>query len=490
MQDFFTQVWQMIVESKLLNILGAIAILLIGWLLALLASSRTSAAVQRLTARKSTLPDGSEVPQVSHADTLAGKVVFYLIMIFALLGCFSVLNLNAAAAPLQDFVSEVAKYAPNAAGALLLAVAAWIVAGIVRSVVRATLLRSKLNERLAAQLKAEKPEAVAEYAARTAYYTVFLFFLPAILNALKIYGITEPLQSMFEKVLGYLPNLVAALAVLVIGLVVAGIIRRAVSGLVVISRLEAFGEKAGVSKIFGNGGLAAMAGLVAYVLVAIPVVISALTALKIEALSNSVAGFFDKLLNATGDLIGAARTIFAAILAGGFVSSLVTQLVANFGLDRFLAGMGFRTGEPESTAPSVIVGKLTFLSIVVLALLAACEILGFEQLANLIRDFAAFGGNVLLGIVILLVGIWLANFAADTIRGKCHELVVTGVRVGVIALTIALAVGNMHLGDSIVQIAFALILGAVCVTAALAFGLGGREAAAKLLNAWVEKLRK
>ena len=490
MQDFFTQVWQMIVESKLLNILGAIAILLIGWLLALLASSRTSAAVQRLTARKSTLPDGSEVPQVSHADTLAGKVVFYLIMIFALLGCFSVLNLNAAAAPLQDFVSEVAKYAPNAAGALLLAVAAWIVAGIVRSVVRATLLRSKLNERLAAQLKAEKPEAVAEYAARTAYYTVFLFFLPAILNALKIYGITEPLQSMFEKVLGYLPNLVAALAVLVIGLVVAGIIRRAVSGLVVISRLEAFGEKAGVSKIFGNGGLAAMAGLVAYVLVAIPVVISALTALKIEALSNSVAGFFDKLLNATGDLIGAALTIFAAILAGGFVSSLVTQLVANFGLDRFLAGMGFRTGEPESTAPSVIVGKLTFLSIVVLALLAACEILGFEQLANLIRDFAAFGGNVLLGIVILLVGIWLANFAADTIRGKCHELVVTGVRVGVIALTIALAVGNMHLGDSIVQIAFALILGAVCVTAALAFGLGGREAAAKLLNAWVEKLRK
>ena len=74
----------------------------------------------------------------------------------------------------------------------------------------------------------------------------------------------------------------------------------------VITRLNAFGEKIGVSKMFGNGGLAAMVGLVAYILVALPVVIAALTALQIKALSDSVAGFFDKILNATGDIIGAA----------------------------------------------------------------------------------------------------------------------------------------------------------------------------------------
>ena len=125
-----------------------------------------------------------------------------------------------------------------------------------------------------------------------------------------------------------------------------------------------------------------------------------------------------------------------------------------------------------------------------MAVLASCEILGFDQLAALIRTFAAFGGNVLLSIVVLLIGIWLANFVADAIKGKCNEVVVGGVRVGVIIFTIALAVGNLNIGDSIVYIAFSLILGAVCVAAAVAFGVGGRNAAAKLLESWLEKLNK
>ena len=191
-----------------------------------------------------------------------------------------------------------------------------------------------------------------------------------------------------------------------------------------ISRLNAFGEKLGVSKLFGNGGLASMVSIVAYVLVAIPVVISALTALKVEALSSSVSGFFDKLLNATGDIIGASLIVFCAVLAGGFVSGLLARLVADFGFDRLIAGMGFRReGDENSVAPSAVVGKLAFLCIVVLAVLAACEILGFEQLANLIRTLAAFGGNVLLSIAVLLIGVWLFLSAA---MDEFHQFFVPG----------------------------------------------------------------
>ena len=490
MQNFFKQLWQMIVDSNLLNVIGAVAILVIGWLLALAASRKISAVIHKLNARKTVLPDGTEVPQISNSDTFAGKIIYYVIMIFTVLGCFSVLKMHAAAEPLKDFASAVATYAPNIAGALLLAVIAWIVAGIVRSVVKTALLKSKLNERLAKQIGASDQDSVAEYTARTVYYTVFLFFLPAILNALKIYGITEPLQSMFEKVLTFLPNLVAAGAILAVGLFVAGIVRKAVAGLVVISRLNAIGESAGVSKIFGNGGLAAMASIVAYILVAIPVVISALTALQIKVLSDSVAGFFNKLLDATGDIIGAALIIFAAVLAGSFVASLVSQLTAAFGLDRFLEGMGIKSEGKETTAPSVIVGKLSLIVIVVMAVLAACEILEFVQLANLIRNFMHFGGNVLLSVVVLLIGIWLANFAAGAVQGKCNDLITGGVRISVIIFTVALAISNLKIGDSIVEIAFALILGAACVAAAIAFGIGGRETAAKLLNSWMEKIEK
>ena len=488
--EIFKEIWKMIVESDLLRIAGALAVLLIGWLIALLAASKISAGVQKWTGRRRILPDGTEIKQVTHADALMGKVVYYIILIFAVLGCFSILGLDAAASPLQDFISRIAKYAPNIAGALLLVVVALILGSVAKALVRSALQKSKLNERLAAQMKIQSAEELTHYVAQTVYYLVFLFFLPAILNALEIYGITKPLQSMFEKVLTYLPNLLSAAVILLLGLWVAQVVRKAVTGLVVISRLNSFGEQMGVSKLFGNNGLASMIGVVAYVLVVIPVVISSLTALQIEVLSNSVAGFFDKLLNGASSIIGASLIVFVAVLAGAFASTLIAQLTAAFGLNKLIETLGFKSGSEGGVMPSVIVGRICHIAIVVMALLAGCEILGFTQLAALIRSFSVFGGNVLLSIVVLLIGIWLANFAASVIKGKCNELLVSAVRLCVVVLTVALAVSNLQIGNSIVQIAFTLILGAFCVAAAIAFGVGGRETAAKLLNEWMEKLKK
>lgn len=486
MNDFLKQIWQMIVDSHVLAIVGAVVLLLAGWLVASILSRKASYLVRTLSPKTPLLPDGTPAP-MSQADSLAGKVIYVIIMIFTVLGCLSILRLEAAATPLQEFISTIARYVPNIAGALLLAVIAWIVAGIVRVLTKVAILKSRLHERFASQT-GKDPEGAAEYMAKTMYYTVFLFFLPAILDALKISGITAPLQAMFEKIITYIPNVLAAGAILLVGFWVAGIIRRAVSGLVVVSRLDAFGEKLGVSKLFGNGGIAAMAGVISYVLVAIPVVISSLSALKIDALSASVTGFFNKLLNATGDIIGAALLIFAAVLAGGFVSALVAQLVAALGFDRLMNSI-LRKNDTNSLAPSAVVGKITFIAIVLLAVLSACEILGFTQLAQLIRTFAAFGGNILLSIGVLLIGVWLANTAADALEGKCEKILISAVRLGVIIFTAAIAIGNLNIGDSIVQIAFTLILGAVCVAAAVAFGIGGREAAAKLLNSWADKLK-
>ena len=488
MTETIQQVWQIIVDSKMLNVTGALLILLIGWLIAHSTASRISNLVRKAASRQD--EKSGEIPQVSYADTAAGKMAYYVIMIFAILGCFSVLKLNSAAEPLKDFISGIARYMPNIIGALLLILAAWILAGVIRAVVKNALLKSKLNEKLAAQINSQDPAATAQYAANTAYYTVFLFFLPAVLNALKIYGITEPLQSMFEKVIAYLPNLAAAAVICWIGLWAAAIIRRAVTGLLVISRLNALSEKAGVSKLFGNGGLAAMVGVTAYILVAIPVMISALSALQIEVLTNTVGAFFEQLLNGTGDVIGASLVIFASVLAGGFAAGLVQELTAAFGLDSFVEGLGFKSGNKENIKASAIAGKLAFISILVMAVLAACDILQFVRLAALIKSFAVFGGNVLLSIAVLLIGSWLAKVAAAMLNGKCSALVIGATKLGIIIFTLALAISNLQIGNGIVEIAFALILGAVCVAAAVAFGIGGREAAGKLLNDWAEKLRK
>ena len=58
MQNFFKQLWQMILDSNLLNVVGAIAILVIGWLIALVTSRKISAVILKLSAKKTVLPDG------------------------------------------------------------------------------------------------------------------------------------------------------------------------------------------------------------------------------------------------------------------------------------------------------------------------------------------------------------------------------------------------------------------------------------------------
>ena len=480
MEDFFKNVWQMIVDSNVLNLIGAILVLLVGWLIAVIVSSQVAKLVNRIGVDQKLnrcLPQGSELKEKSTAK-FVGRFVYYLILLLTILGCLTTLNLTQTAEPIQEFVASLTSYAAKIIGAVALAFIAWVVATVLRYGSNMFLQMIRFDERFA-KLSDEKENEtpLSATVASILYWVVLLFFLPSILNVLEIKGITEPIQQMFSKILGYIPNLIAA-----------EVVRKAVTGLIVISRVDALGEKAGVSKLFGNKGLSSMIGVVAYVLVAIPVLISSLTALKIDSLSNSVAGFFDKLLNATGDILGAALLIFVAFLAGSFVAGLVSQVFENFGFNQLIAKLGFAAkDEKESSLPSVIVGKLAFLTIIFMAAVAASDILGFLELSRLLRTFMEFGGNIIIGMIVLLIGIWISNFAADAIKGKCADIVVTIVRVAVLIFTGAIAIHNMNIGGPIVQTAFTLLLGAICIAVALAFGLGGREFAAKKLEEWTKK---
>lgn len=86
-------------------------------------------------------------------------------------------------------------------------------------------------------------------------------------------------------------------------------------------------------------------------LVAIPVVISALNALQIEALTNSVSRFFDMILNATGNVIGAGVLILAAFIVGGVAAGIVAQLFEGFGFDRLVAALGFASKSDKAVKP-------------------------------------------------------------------------------------------------------------------------------------------
>ena len=119
--------------------------------------------------------------------------------------------------------------------------------------------------------------------------------------------------------------------------------------------------------------------------------------------------------------------------------------------------------------------------------------LGFDQISGLIAMFIQFGASILLGAVILVIGFWLANLVANVVqRGEYNSSRWLGnlVRVLIMGLVVAMGLRAMGIADSIVNLAFGLTLGAVAVAFALAFGLGGRQPAERVLTDLIDKAKR
>ena len=140
-----------------------------------------------------------------------------------------------------------------------------------------------------------------------------------------------------------------------------------------------------------------------------------------------------------------------------------------------------------------MVGTIVLAAIMLFATMEAAGLLGFEMLGTLISGFLVFAGQGLLGLVIIAVGMFIANLAADLIRssgiGQARLLALVA-RISILMLAGAMGLSRMGLANEIIQLAFGLILGAVMIAAAIAFGIGGRDFAARQLELWNKTFQK
>jgi hypothetical protein len=137
--------------------------------------------------------------------------------------------------------------------------------------------------------------------------------------------------------------------------------------------------------------------------------------------------------------------------------------------------------------PSALVGYLVTIAIMLFAAMEAADLLGFGALTLLISRFAVAAGQVLVGLLIFAIGLYFSYLADRVIRSSGaaqSKVLATAARVAIIVFAAALALREMGIAESIVNLAFGLLLGAIAVAVALAFGLGGREAAARQIERW------
>lgn len=494
MSEFAEKVWKMIVESNVLNVIWALLLLLAGWIVALIGKKLLHSVLKKLQLNRRLslcLPDEEPGEKRLDMERLLSGILFWFLFLLTILAAMTQLNLTDAAAPIKNFLNDVIGYLPCLFAGILLLFLAWLVATGLKYIALTAMSAFRLDEKVEQHFETGGEESHLSFSiASILYWLVFLCFAPAILSALRIGGITDALQSMLNKVFVYLPNLAAAGAVAFFGLFFAGLVRKVVRKFIESMNIGILPVAKNGEPVVARKKLADLTGIAIYALIAIPVVIASLSALQIDALTNSVSGLFQKILAAAGNLFGALLLVFAAYISGKFLSGLLAQLLEGFGFDQLFVSLGFRKKESDSdVTPSGVVGKLTFCGIMLFAVIGVFEMLQFRELALLLRNFVPFLGRIIIAVIVFLTGIYLANIATSAIREKGFESALFGFALRVIILFFAgsVALHTADIGAPIVQTAFTILLGSIALATAIAFGIGGRDFAARKLDEWTTK---
>ena len=385
-----------LVGGYLPNLLAALAILVIGWLVALVVGALVRGTLHRtsLDNRVARWLMGDAKAEKLPVERYVGKAFYYVIMLFVLVAFFETLNLTIITEPLNALLNQLTEFAPRLVGAALLLAIAGVVATVLRRIVSGSLGAFRLDERLGGEPTEREGKGVplSQTVGDAVYWLILLLFLPAILGALALEGLLAPVQTLMNEVLGYLPNLLAAGLILVVGWFLAGLVQRIVTNLLAAVGLDRVSQTAGLARVIGATKMSSVVGTAVYILILIPVLISALNALALEAVTQPASNMLSTILAVIPTLFAAVLLLTVAYLVGQWVANLISNLLAGVGFDNLLAylGLGRRVEPKDRRAPSAIVGTLILVAIMLFASIEAARLLGFEALATLISEFVIF----------------------------------------------------------------------------------------------------
>jgi len=469
--------------THLPGILGALGILVVGWLVAVAARAGTRRLLSALKVNQRIEESAQQRMDVEKGISLG---VFWLIILVTLVGVFNTLDLTLVSNPFAEMITRILGYLPSLIAGTVLLLVVWVIATALRALATRALSATALDEKITAQAGMEP---MSKNAGNVLFWLVLLLFLPAILAAFELHGLLEPVQAMLNKVLNTLPDIFAAGVIGFVGWLVAKVLRGLVTNLLVAAGADKAATAAGLHE---SVRLSRLAGTIVFIFVFVPTLIAALDALKIEALSRPATDMLGRFLDAVPNLVAAALILTVTYYVARFASQLVARLLASMGADALPERMGLK-GMFRDMKPSGLVGWLLLFFAMLFATVEAANRLDFAQVRDVVTMFIEFGGDILLGGVILVVGFWLANVAYLAIvraSGEGTSGLAQIARIAILGLVIAMGLRAMGIADDIVNLGFLLAFGAVAVAVALSFGLGGREAAGRQMEHWLSKLRK
>ena len=376
--------------------------------------------------------------------------------------------------------------------AIVIILVTWIIAKIVAWAF------AKLTSKIPVLQKAGSDgDTIGKSLGSVAGLLVWLFGLIALLDLFELSAVLTPIQGLLDGVLGFLPNLIGAVFVFIVGALVAKVVRQLVEtalGAVPFDKWIGSGSKLSgrVDATVGvddtadpyaapaaPAGTAAqivkVIGLVLYALIMIVVAIAALQILGISSISDPAEGMLNMILAAIPKLIAAAILLGIGVLIARFAADILGQIIDGLGFDNALRSMDVL---PAGQSATPAITKVIQIGIVLFFAVMAAQMLEFPQITAFISEVLELGGKVIFGGAIIAAGVVIAGVIAKLVPGSASQIL----KYATIVLFVAIGLKFMGLADSIINLGFGAVVVGGAAAAALAFGLGGRDAAARQLD--------
>jgi hypothetical protein len=410
---------------------------------------------------------------------------------------------------------------------------------------------AKRRKKKGSKAAPEQPVAFAQTLGNVAFWVIIALTAVPVLEALKIGVLAAPLSVALSVVSSYLPKVIGAAVLAALGYFLGRMARAIITAVLDKTGLDRVLTRMGLGAVLGKQTAGSILGTLAMAFIFLHFAISAVGQLDIREISEPLGMTLTMIYAFLPRLLVAAALLAVGVAVGRIGASLARSILAAIGFNSLMVYIGLHkdvstegkrqerlsiellksrtegsasdaadddddddadsegdaedddgedplmAGATSMKTPADIGGIAFGVVIVLLFLRQTLGTMGLAGLAAMLDTALGYLPQVLVAALVLGVGMWAGGWAHDRVGelvGKSGDRMVKAlpvvVRVAIIAIATMVAMQQLGVGNQIIGIAFTLVLGSVCLALALAFGLGGREVAGKIISQEYDKRRE
>lgn len=221
---------------------------------------------------------------------------------------------------------------------------------------------------------------------------------------------------------------------------------------------------------------------------------------QLDVFLSSLNQFWIQLINFVPKLLAVIVILFFGWIMAKLVRTAVKRILVLVQFDNFAEKSGleaFMSSGNVNVTLSGVISQVIYWLVIIMFVITGANMLGLTEVAQLLHNLASYLPRIILAILVMIFGTLLARFINRLIFAWLHSIkferalvVSTTAEYGIQILALFIALEQLGIGVQLINSLFVIVFGAIFFALALAFGLGGREWAARMIDELSKKNKK